>query len=51
MIQKERIDGLMEQFSDSNPTFYTEYKSARKLVDNKSGGKDEAPPAPPPGGP
>ena len=49
MIQRERLDGLMEQFSDSNPTFYGEYKNARKLVDAKGGGKAEpaGPPTPP----
>ena len=48
VIQKERLDGLMEQFSDTNPTFYGEYKSARILVNAKGGGKAEEPAKPTP---
>ena len=33
MVQRERIDGLMEQFSDTNVTLYNHYKNARKLID------------------
>ncbi|MBA2436545.1 MAG: hypothetical protein H0V54_15940, partial [Chthoniobacterales bacterium] len=32
MIQRERLDGLMEQFSDTNVTLYNDYKNARKLI-------------------
>ncbi len=47
-IQRERLDPLMEQFSDSNEMLYNEYQSARTLVDNKGGGKKTAnPPAKP----
>ena len=48
MIQKERLDGLMEQFSDTNAGFYNEYKSARILVDAKGGGKKAEPAKPTP---
>lgn len=41
MIQRERLDGLMEQFSDTQPTFYGDYKNARKLVNARGPGKAE----------
>lgn len=49
MIQRERLDGLMEQFSDTNPTLYNDYKYARKLIDLRGGGgAGPANPTPPP---
>ena len=48
MIQRERLDGLMEQFSDTNVTLYNDYKNARKLIDLGGGGSGPANPTPPP---
>jgi len=50
MIQRDRLDALMEQFSDTKPVVYSDYKNARKLVDNAGGsgsGTTPPPPAPP----
>lgn len=33
MILEDRIDGLMEQFKETNPTFYSDYQKARRIVD------------------
>ena len=47
MIQRDRLDGLMEQFSDTNETLYNDYFNARKLV-NAKGGKAAEPAKPTP---
>ncbi|MBA2436089.1 MAG: hypothetical protein H0V54_13585 [Chthoniobacterales bacterium] len=47
MIQRERLDGLMEQFSDNNVTLYKDYKNARKLIDRAGGGSSTPPSTPP----
>ncbi|MDQ3413945.1 MAG: hypothetical protein M3480_03055 [Verrucomicrobiota bacterium] len=47
MIQRERLDGLMEQFSDTNVTLYNDYKNARKLIDRAGGGSSTPPSTPP----
>ncbi len=48
IIQRERVDGLMEQFSDTNVTLYNDYKNARKLIDLGGGGSGGGS-TPPPG--
>ncbi len=47
MIQRERLDGLMEQFSDTNVTLYNDYRNARKLIDRAGGGSSTPPSTPP----
>jgi hypothetical protein len=42
MIQRDRLDGLMEQFSDTNETLFNDYKNARKKNNNKGGSKKTA---------
>lgn len=50
MIQRDRLDPLMEQFSDTDEMLYTEYQNARKKIDAKGGAKSarNPPPAPTP---
>ncbi len=45
-IVKQRLDKLMEQFRESQPQFFAEYKSARSIVDR--GGGQTASPTPVP---
>ena len=45
MIVKNRLDGLVRQFEDSNATFVANYQNARKIFDT---GSQPKPPAPPP---
>ena len=45
MICKERLDGLVEQFRESNPDFYAAYHAARNIIDT---GHRKKAPAPPP---
>ena len=48
MIQRERLDPLMEQISETDATAYADFKNARILVDASGGGQKAAtPPAPP----
>ncbi len=42
-IQRERLDGLMEQFSDTEPNFYNTYHAARYIID-----RGHRPPGAPP---
>lgn len=44
MILEDRIDGLMEQFKEPNPTFYSDYQKARIIVDNTGGSAEVATP-------
>jgi hypothetical protein len=43
-ILKERLDKLMEQFRESQPQFFAEYKSARSIVD-RGGGQQKGTPS------
>jgi len=45
MICKERLDGLMEQFRESNPDFYAAYHAARNIID--AGHRKKTPATPP----
>ena len=46
-IQKDRLDGLMEQFKGSGTNFYSEYQNARKSVNTGSRSQPEEAPKPP----
>ncbi len=45
MLCKERIDGLMEQFKESQPAFYNAYHAARDIID--TGHRKKTPTEPP----
>ncbi len=47
MIVKERLDGLILQFRETNPQFVANYQNARKIIDTGAQPKGPATPTPP----
>ncbi|MBA3650149.1 MAG: hypothetical protein H0W66_01380 [Chthoniobacterales bacterium] len=45
-LVKNRLDGLVRQFEETDATFVANYRNARKITDT---GSKPNPPAPPPG--
>ncbi len=46
MVLKDRIDGLIRQFDETNPQFVMSYKNARKITGAGVQGSGGTPPAP-----